>query len=218
MRSLNTRHPVSPSARSAGFTLLEVMLTIAVLSVGLLGLAAMQVIGLKSSNTASFRSQATLVAADMVERIRLNPRAITPDPANPGVNRFKMLTNGTDPATDCETLPPFCSTHLDNGAVVQSLICDAQQMATYDINMVFCGQIKSSATPGDRWGTGVNGLPNGQMTVVCSTDPNCDIGNPAYVPEYVVSVTWQEQVRGAGGDSEATTQSVAIPFVPWSAP
>jgi type IV pilus modification protein PilV len=205
---LNTRHSALPAARTAGFTLIEVLLTIAVLSVGLLGLAAMQVIGLKSSSNASFRSQATLVAADMVERIRLNPGAI---------NRFQLLTNGTDPFTDCETLPPFCSTHLDNGDVVQSIVCNPQQMADFDINMVFCGQIKKAATPGDRWGTGVNGLPGGQMTVVCSTAPNCDIGNPAYVPEYVVSVTWQEQVRAADGSSVAAAQSVAIPFVPWGA-
>ena len=64
------RRPV-PSSR-AGFSLLEVLIALLVTSVGLLGLAALQVVSLKQNHNAYLRSQATFLAHDMVERLRAN--------------------------------------------------------------------------------------------------------------------------------------------------
>ena len=55
-----------------GFTLLEVLIAIVVLSIGLLGLAGLQVSGLKSNNSAYQRSQANLLANELLDRIRAN--------------------------------------------------------------------------------------------------------------------------------------------------
>lgn len=60
-------------ARSGGFTLLEVMIALLVLSIGLLGIAALQGVGLRSSHGAYLTSQASLLAYDMADRIRANP-------------------------------------------------------------------------------------------------------------------------------------------------
>ncbi len=57
----------------SGFTMIEVLITVLVLSIGLLGLAALQVTGLKESQMAYMRSQAVLLAYDMADRIRANP-------------------------------------------------------------------------------------------------------------------------------------------------
>lgn len=57
---------------NAGFTLLEVLITMVILSIGLLGLAGMQANGLKSNHLAYVRSQATLQAYDMSDRMRSN--------------------------------------------------------------------------------------------------------------------------------------------------
>lgn len=59
--------------RSAGFTLLEVLIALVVLSIGLLGIAALQGVGLRSSHGAYLTSQASLLAYDMADRIRANP-------------------------------------------------------------------------------------------------------------------------------------------------
>jgi len=57
---------------SKGFTLLEVLIAVLIFSVGLLGLAGMQIQGLKFNHGAYLRSQATLLAYDMLDRIRSN--------------------------------------------------------------------------------------------------------------------------------------------------
>ena len=58
--------------RAHGFSLLEVLIAVAILSVGLLGLAQMQTIGLRNSQSAYYRTQATLLAYDIADRIRTN--------------------------------------------------------------------------------------------------------------------------------------------------
>ena len=55
-----------------GFTLLEVLIALVILSVGLLGLAGLQTTGLRNNHSAYLRSQATLLAYDIADRIRAN--------------------------------------------------------------------------------------------------------------------------------------------------
>lgn len=63
----------SHSLRSqGGFTLLEVLVTIVILSLGLLGYAGLQMATLKNSASAYQRSQATILANDMFDRMRVN--------------------------------------------------------------------------------------------------------------------------------------------------
>ncbi|MBK7541914.1 MAG: type IV pilus modification protein PilV [Candidatus Competibacteraceae bacterium] len=57
---------------SAGFTLLEVLVALVVLSVGLLGLASLQVNGLRFNHSAYLRTQATLLAEELADRMRAN--------------------------------------------------------------------------------------------------------------------------------------------------
>jgi len=58
-----------------GFTLIEVLIAVLVLSIGLLGLASLQANGLRSNFGAYARSQAVILANDMADRIRANPTA-----------------------------------------------------------------------------------------------------------------------------------------------
>lgn len=64
------RHP--RRATQSGVTLLEVLISIVILSIGLLGVAGMIMNGLKNSNTAYYRSQATVLASDILDRMRAN--------------------------------------------------------------------------------------------------------------------------------------------------
>lgn len=56
----------------AGFTLLEVLVALVVLSIGLLGLSGLQTTGLRNNHSAFLRSQATLVTTDIIDRMRAN--------------------------------------------------------------------------------------------------------------------------------------------------
>lgn len=58
--------------RQRGTTMLEVLVTIIVIALGLLGVAGLQAVSLKNNNTAYHRSQATMFAYDIIDRMRVN--------------------------------------------------------------------------------------------------------------------------------------------------
>jgi type IV pilus assembly protein PilV len=59
-----------PQAR--GFTLVEVLIALLVLSIGMLGIAALFAETLQAGRSAQFRTQAVSLAADLADRIRSN--------------------------------------------------------------------------------------------------------------------------------------------------
>lgn len=63
-------HPV-PGSRQRGFSFFEVLIAALILGIGVLGFAGLQVRALDSTNVAHFRAQATVLAMDMSERIRM---------------------------------------------------------------------------------------------------------------------------------------------------
>jgi type IV pilus assembly protein PilV len=60
---------------SRGFTLIEILVALVVLSIGLLGVAALQLLSLRSNHASALRSQATYLAYDIVDRMRANRTA-----------------------------------------------------------------------------------------------------------------------------------------------
>lgn len=69
---LSLRHHRPAAGRERGFTLIEVLVTVIILAIGLLGLAGLQLGGLRYSFSAYQRSQATIMANDIVDRMRAN--------------------------------------------------------------------------------------------------------------------------------------------------
>ncbi|MCC5865121.1 MAG: type IV pilus modification protein PilV [Wenzhouxiangella sp.] len=57
---------------SSGVTLIEVLIAVLVLSIGLLGLAALQGVALQSGQAAYYRSQATAIAYEAADFMRAN--------------------------------------------------------------------------------------------------------------------------------------------------
>ena len=55
-----------------GFSLTEILVAVLVLSIGLLGLFGMQIAGVKSNQSAYFRTQASILASDIADRLRFN--------------------------------------------------------------------------------------------------------------------------------------------------
>jgi len=123
--------------RQSGFSLLEVLIAVVILSVGLLGLAGMQVTSLKYVTSSLQRTQATSLAYDMLDRIRVNPNGI-------------YTTLVTAPASDFSGTTSSHSGSNDDclGNVVS---CDAATIANFDLS---------------EWKTAIEDLlPNGQGSV-----------------------------------------------------
>lgn len=58
--------------KNAGFTLIEVLVTMVIMAIGLLGLAGLQGASLKNNQSAYYRSQASQLAYDLADRMRAN--------------------------------------------------------------------------------------------------------------------------------------------------
>lgn len=61
-----------PSHRQDGFTLVEVLIALIVLSIGMLGIAALYLESLRASRQALVRTDAVNLASDIADRIRSN--------------------------------------------------------------------------------------------------------------------------------------------------
>lgn len=88
------RHEKLAAARALhtqrGFSLIESMVALLVLSVGLIGIAALHTRGLSANRTAVYRNIAVSLSADMTDRIRANRVAGT-------------AYNGTGASKGCDT-------------------------------------------------------------------------------------------------------------------
>jgi type IV pilus assembly protein PilV len=71
-------------AQQSGFTLIEVLVSVLVLSIGLVGVAALQGVSLKNTQSAFMRSQATALAYDLADRMRANVIAARTGLYDPG--------------------------------------------------------------------------------------------------------------------------------------
>ncbi|THB64737.1 MAG: type IV pilus modification protein PilV [Gammaproteobacteria bacterium] len=95
-----------------GFTLLEVLIAMAIFSFGLLAMAQMQVISIRNSTSAYQRSVASWMAYDMTERIRTNREIAY-------TGSYNCTMTEIIPA-----IPPDCEASL----------CSAEKLAQYDVN------------------------------------------------------------------------------------
>ncbi len=96
-----------------GFTLLEVLIALLILSIGLLGLASLQTNGLRSNQMASMRTTATQLANDIADRMRANPTGVD-------AQNYVIATSDADPV-------------IPVGETCEGTTCTASQMATYDL-------------------------------------------------------------------------------------
>lgn len=197
--------------KATGLTMIEVLVTMAIMSIGLLSMAAMQLTGVRSVNSASMRTQATLIANDIAERMRANPQAL--------INNDFM--NVSSDSINCGTIPsPYCAEYSDSsGSITAAESCDADQMAAYDINVWFCGVRTGSSRAGgvlDYLPATDNGTPT--ATIVCNdTDPplGADTDPCTDRSPHVITVSWTEVNPTQDSDQPATiTQSISMTVQP----
>ena len=105
MKTLHTLKEIKPlkSQRriftaQAGFTLIEVMVTVFILSIGILGAAGMQAVSVRESQNTYYRTQADMLASDIVDRMRANRT----DARDEGTSAYTEAGVGNDCSTECD--------------------------------------------------------------------------------------------------------------------
>ena len=75
MSDAKTKYKLQRGRRVSGFTLIEVLIALIVMSVGMLGIAGLYVHSMQAGRTSMLRHNAVVLAGDIADRIRANPRA-----------------------------------------------------------------------------------------------------------------------------------------------
>lgn len=175
--------------KQAGFSLLEVLIAVVVFSIGLLGLASLQVMGMKLTSDSLNRTIATLLANDMIDRMRANVAATSLGTSSPYNNPSGSFTAN-----------PACYGMTSSGGTSSSAQCTSAQMAANDFADWYAS-ISGSAATGWRPAIPAS-LPTG-YGVVCidssaqdgtPTSPACDnvIAVPGK-PVFAIKIWWVER-------------------------
>ena len=102
--------PSIPASRARGFTLLEVLVSLVVLSIGLLGIGKLVMFSSRGNDSAYMRSQATALAYTVLDAMRTNR-------AQAVAGSYQVALGApVNPGTDCDTTT-----------------CSATTLASYDI-------------------------------------------------------------------------------------
>ena len=75
MQLMTSKKLVSLNSKVRGFTLIEVLIALVIMSVGMLGIAGLYVHSMQAGRTSILRHNAVTLAGDIADRIRANPRA-----------------------------------------------------------------------------------------------------------------------------------------------
>lgn len=182
-RRLRITLPTSPHVNS-GFSLLEIMVSLVVISLGLLGLAGMSALAINNTSVARTRTLAATFAESLAASISANP-------AYWGGSATAGIASGYTPPTAEFTVN---GSTLGNSALngknsdCSSAACAPDAIAAYDLK---------------QWGTALsNQLPNGQGAIVCTLI--------AATSSYVcrIKVSWTEKnlaLHQASGTLDSNT-------------
>ncbi len=158
-----------------GFTLIEVLVTLVILAIGMLGLAGLQLSALRNNTNAYERSQATLLAYDIIDRARANS------------SESYAIAMGTEPTN------VHCYGSAKN--------CTPAELAESDINQWKCslgawqGDTDCQKLANDLHAiTTMSSLTNGDGSITIEADGRL-----------TVTITWDETHGGATTSFTITT-------------
>jgi type IV pilus assembly protein PilV len=189
MKTIMTRHKTS-----SGLTLIEVLVTMVITSIGLMGLISLQMQALKATQDAGNHSHATWILNDLASRIRANRES-----------SLSYIGAVNCPAASTTVLPAVvCSNYATGSARVNSAVCTGPEMAAWDLFEVACGlprdNLNINGNPIDALPSNP-GLPWGPTLAVTCDTPGCTNGDPL-----ILTLTWRAKVDA----TEATEASAAV--------
>ena len=181
--AIRWQNATSSRRSQGGVGILEVLIALVVISLGVLGMAGLQLTGLKHSTNGFNRTKAVMIADEMATRMWINRTGIL----DGSYDNFDSqdLNCAVRPTTFCQ---PF--------GINEAQRCDSDELATFDKFIVACGD----------WGAGgarggvVDLLPNDARLQVSCDEP-CSEGS-----SYTVTVTWPERSNASSETTDRTSR------------
>jgi type IV pilus assembly protein PilV len=182
-KSVKNKHKKPYANNQQGVGMIEVLVTLFILSVGLLGVAYLQFVGSFTNSEALSRSQSVLVAQQLTERLRASAvfsplgkgLVVHNDYFNADLYNFSAMT--------CATGLPHVCYCLQRPAVIPNCndnVCTAAQLAAFDAYEVSCSAVAAN--------------PEIEISLSCELDNNtadtdlCSVG-----AKHIVILSWPEQ-------------------------
>jgi type IV pilus assembly protein PilV len=180
---VTSKHKKLNTNSQRGVGMIEVLVTLFILSVGLLGVAYLQFVGSFTNSEALSRSQSVLVAQHLTERLR---SSAVFSPLGKGLvvnnNYFdEDLYNFS--GMSCATGLPHACYCLERPAVIPNCndnVCTAVQLASFDAYEVSCSAVAAN--------------PEIKISLICELDNNaadtdtCSVGS-----KHIVTLSWPVQ-------------------------
>jgi type IV pilus assembly protein PilV len=167
-----------------GFTMIEVMVALVIMSIGLLGIAKMQALSVSSTSTSRLRSVAAYEAAGMASAMRANRAYWSAASLAKPVNVSAGAASSTDSTLSAAI------TAVGAGVV------------DYCVSGTSCKPVTMAADDLQRWAYELNFmLPNSTALITCPTltvPPTCTI-----------SITWDEKAVAMNKQAAAVTSTTA---------
>lgn len=182
-----------------GVTLIELLVSVFVFAIGVLGFSALQTRSLQATYDNAQREDVVWIADSLVARIRLN---------NTSALNYVTAVSGFGATCPANPPAPTCAEQQDGSGTG---VCTGAELAAYDVWDVLCNNVDSNDTIRNSGGLGVvNGL---QITlacqpVACPADANLDLG-----------FTWcsksvEAETNGANCNQPLFQQTYSLEFRP----
>lgn len=111
--------------QQAGVGFIEILITVVIIAIGLLGIAVSQAVAIKETGNSAQRTAATFMMTDMIERMHMNRGAI---------KDYMSAINGNCPTTPAKS----CGAGVESGDVKLGEQCTSAEKAAYDLWDVKC--------------------------------------------------------------------------------
>lgn len=168
-----------------GFSMIEVLVSLIIIGVGMLGLSGLQIASMKGANNAHSRTTASMLVAEIADRMRANPLGIEGNFYENNVN--------------CTKNERFCRGNK---------YCNPEQTARFDVQEVMCGYKRTSSST--REGGVQNLLFDGDLEI---EQKECNAVNDDN-DEYEIEISWKKSQLSEEEDSDSTEQSLTLCLIP----
>ena len=176
--------------KQSGFSLIEVMIAALILSIGILGVAGLQIIGMKGTHQSYMKQQAMTIVQSLTERMHANKEGV--------IAGNYVASNAS---VNCADLP-VCNTATSS--------CSVADIAKVDLHNVMCGYkaglapstggIKASAA------SDIVAFVNGKLDITCPAG-DCTDG------DIQINIRWTERAIGqetVDVDADGASDSLSV--------